>query len=93
MTEGKQHNSSLAQKGRRPRSGSVYHTVRTADDRYRELRLTRKLAMAACCTECMGFEENPANCTSPLCPMYPFRAKTLETRRGNMDEPSKETSK
>lgn len=75
------------QQKRKPRSGSVYHTVRTADGRYRELRLTRKVAMAAFCSECMGFEENPADCTSKLCPLYPFRAKTLETRRGTMDHP------
>ena len=68
------------------RSGTVLHTVRTADGRYTKLKLTRKLAMAAWCTECMGFEENPADCTSKNCPIYPFRAKTLETRVGTVDK-------
>lgn len=72
-------------KNRQPRSGSMMHTVRTADGRYTVLRLTRKLAMAALCTECMGFEDNPADCTSYSCPLYPFRAKTLRTRRGDRD--------
>jgi hypothetical protein len=71
---------------KKPRSGSVDHIVRTADGRYKELRLTRKLAMAAFCTECLGFEDNPAECTSPLCPLFPWRVKTLDTRRGNIKE-------
>lgn len=72
----------------KPKSGSVTHTVRTADGRHTVLRLTRKLAMAAMCTECLGFEENPADCTSVLCPLYPFRAKTLRTRRGDRNSVS-----
>lgn len=60
------------------------HVVRTADGRFIGIRLTRKLAMAAMCTECLGFEENPTDCTSPYCPLFPYRAKTLATRRGNI---------
>ena len=70
---------------KKARSGSVYHTVRTADGRYKELKLTRKLAMSAMCTECMGFEGNPADCTSKFCPLFPFRVKTLETQRGTIE--------
>jgi hypothetical protein len=70
---------------RKPRSGSAQHTIRASDGRYIRLRLTRKLAMAALCTECLGFEENPADCTAKTCPMYPFRAKTGRTRRGTID--------
>ena len=76
-------------KKKKPRSGAVVHVVRTADGRYKEIRLTRKLAMAAMCTECLGFEENPANCTSNNCPIFPYRARTLATRRGNLDRPKK----
>ncbi len=76
-------------KKRKARSGSVTHVVRTADGRYRELRLTRKLAMAACCTECMGFEADPADCTTYRCPLWPFRARTQATLRGNLDQPKK----
>ena len=68
------------------RAAVPQHTVRCADGRLLSLRLTRKLAMAACCTECMGFESGPQDCTSKLCPMWPYRAKTLRTKRGNIPE-------
>ena len=74
-------------KKRKPRSGAVEHTVRAANGRYIRLKLTRKLAMAAFCVECLGFEENPQSCTATLCPMWPFRAATRATRRGNLDRP------
>ncbi len=83
----------MSEPKKRPRSGSVYHTVRTADEGHIKLKLTRKLAMAAMCTECMGFEENPADCTSYCCPLYPFRAKTLVTKRGNLKAPSGKEAK
>lgn len=38
---------------------------------------TRGKAIKAFCTECMGFSEHPRECTSPLCPLYPFRGKSL----------------
>lgn len=79
-------------KARKPRSGGIEHVIRAANGRYIRLRLTRKLAMAAFCTECMGFEENPAACTSKLCPLHPFRAKTLVTRRGSIDSLSDEAN-
>ena len=61
---------------KKKKSGVIRHTIRTSTGCYRELNLTRKLAMAAYCTECMGYEDNPINCTSTCCPMYPWRAKT-----------------
>ena len=65
-----------------PRPGPVTHTVRTADSGLRTFkRYARKLAMNTMCTECMGFG-NPAECTSPLCPMYPYRRRTNKTQRG-----------
>jgi len=62
------------------------HTIRAADGGLVKLRLTRKLAMSAFCTECLGFDDNPQSCTAPLCPLYPFRAKTLRTKKGNVKE-------
>lgn len=70
---------------RKPRSGGVDHTILAANGRYTRVRLTRKTAMAALCTECLGFEDNPVFCTARTCPIYPFRAKTLLTRRGTID--------
>jgi hypothetical protein len=69
-------------------SAAVTHTLRCSDRRYLTLRLTRKLAIAAHCTECLGFEDNPVNCTSLFCPLFPFRAKTLRTKTGNTEKPT-----
>ncbi len=71
---------------RKPRSRTVRHTVRTSDGGSISLRLTRKSAIAALCTECMGFG-NPRDCTARLCPVWPFRIKTLATRRGDIQTP------
>jgi len=38
---------------------------------------TRSKAIKAMCTECLGFEDHPSSCTSPLCPLFPFRGKIL----------------
>ena len=59
------------------------HTVRTADGGTRTFaRYGRKLAVSCHCTECCGFELDPAGCTSPLCPLFPYRARTLATKKG-----------
>lgn len=57
------------------------HTVKTKDygttkkvvdiDNYARAR-----AIKAFCTECLGFEENPRDCTAKTCPLYPFRGRT-----------------
>lgn len=62
------------------RSGSKEHTLRTSDGGLISLRLTRKLAMEAHCTECMCWDD-PKECTAKLCALYPFRKKTLATKR------------
>ena len=41
---------------------------------------TRSLAIALMCTECMGFEASPNDCSSPLCPLFPFRKNSRITR-------------
>jgi len=69
-------------KAKKPRSGTVSHTVHCADGGYIELFMTRKLAMACMCMECIGWEGNPADCTSIYCPLYPFRAATRRTAKG-----------
>ena len=59
------------------------HVVRSADGgRVTFARYTRKLAVKVFCTECLGWEGSPADCTAPLCPLYPFRERTLATMRG-----------
>jgi hypothetical protein len=55
---------------------AVKHTVRTKKGTLKEVEITRNLAIALHCTECMGHEENPALCTSVNCALYPFRKRT-----------------
>lgn len=35
--------------------------------------LTHRKAIMAHCKECLGFETHPKECTSPHCPLFPFR--------------------
>lgn len=68
-----------AGRGRHPKPG---HTVRTADGGTRYFaKWPRGLAVKAFCVECMGFGD-PADCTSPLCPLFPYRARTRATAKG-----------
>ena len=53
------------------------HTIRTANGGTITAELNRGKAIKAMCTECMGFESNPKECTSKLCPLYPWRGKLL----------------
>lgn len=64
------------------RGGMVSHTVRTKDGGKRTLACGRKLAIRLFCVECLGWAVNPAECTSKLCPLYPFRGNTTASLRG-----------
>lgn len=60
------------------KSGTVKHTIRSNLGNPIEVTLTRSLAVKVFCTECLGYgEENPKNCSSLLCPLWPFRGKKL----------------
>ncbi len=52
------------------------HTIRATDGTIIEVEdYSRGKAIKAMCGECMGWDCNPKKeCTSPLCPLYPFRA-------------------
>jgi hypothetical protein len=45
-----------------------------------EVSLSRTTAIKVFCTECMGDGENPKECTSPLCPLFLFRGKSMISR-------------
>jgi len=64
------------------REVSMTHTVRTRDGATVALDgYTRSKAIKAMCSECMGWEAHPKrDCTSPLCPLYPYRGRTLATQ-------------
>jgi hypothetical protein len=68
-----------AEKRKRP---DIIHTVRTRDGGTITARMTKGLAIKMMCTECMGYEANPSECTSTFCPLFPYRKKTLRTMKG-----------
>ena len=59
------------------------HTVRTRDGGTITLSVfTRGKAIKVFCTECMGWDMHPKECTDPHCPLYPYRGQSLATQRG-----------
>lgn len=52
---------------------SIKHTIRSKDGDF-EAKLTPLTAIKYFCIECFGFERSQVEgCTSPKCPLYPFR--------------------
>ena len=56
---------------------ALQHTIRTPEGGEQVVTLTPSSAIRSFCTECMGFTGSPVDCTSTLCPLYPFRGKSL----------------
>jgi len=63
---------------------AVKHTIRKdGNGNTKEVSLTPLTAIRAQCLECMGWSyEEVKNCTSPLCPLYPFRLGNNPSRKG-----------
>lgn len=57
-----------------------------------ELLFNPKAAIKVFCTECMWWDENPANCTDKLCPLYCFRGKSLKCVKNDHMENKNEQS-
>jgi hypothetical protein len=58
----------------------VSHTVRTSSGGFIAFKtLTRGMAIKMLCTECLGWGDDPTDCTSPHCPVYPWRGRTRRT--------------
>ncbi len=55
----------------------ITHTIRGKNGQRVELPLTRAKAIKLFCTECLGYETHPKDCTHTLCPLYPYRGKSL----------------
>jgi hypothetical protein len=53
----------------------IKHTIRMNDSgKTKLIYLTPSKAIRSHCIECMGFQASLVKeCTSPLCPLYPFR--------------------
>jgi len=52
------------------------HIINTRDGDTKHVNLTRQLAIKLFCTECLGYETHPKDCTCRFCPLYPYRGKT-----------------
>ena len=62
------------------------HTIRTADGGLVSLkRPTRGMVIKVMCMECLGWQDSPVDCTDKLCPLWPYRGRTLKTKKGNPD--------
>ncbi len=73
---------------KRARTASVaLHTVRTRDGGTKAIKYGRKQAILLLCTECLGWEDHPKDCTSPLCPLFPFRGITMASQRSKPNKP------
>lgn len=59
---------------------SKQHTVRTRDGGTVTLTVNRGAAIKLMCTECLGWDTHPRDCTAKLCPLYPFRGLTTASR-------------
>lgn len=62
---------------KKPVYRKTIHTIRSANGGTVTAELNRGKAIKAMCTECMGFEAHPKECTSKLCPLYPWRGKLM----------------
>ena len=58
------------------------HTIQAREGGTITLTYARAQAIKLKCMECMGWEGRPKDCTSPLCPLYPFRGTTMASQRG-----------
>jgi len=66
---------------------AIEHTIRADNGKTQTLKLTPLTAVKKLCIECMGFQKHEVkHCTSPMCPVYPFRMGKGHTgRKGNAE--------
>ena len=60
-----------------------------------ETNLTPQQAIRAFCTECLGWQGDPKDCASVLCPVWPYRGKSLAyngKRTANMTDEQRQAS-
>ena len=62
---------------------SIKHMIRDSKGGLKEVRLTSLSAIKAFCRECVGWKSSEVGqCTSTLCPLYPFRFGRNPSRKG-----------
>ena len=74
-----------------PRMGGADpHTIRQPEGKNGtklvEVELTPLTAIVRLCRECLGFTGNPESCTSPNCPVFPFRTGQSHSGRTMSEE-------
>lgn len=58
------------------------NTLRTRDGNTVTLSYNKGTAIKFKCTECLGWDDNPKQCTDTMCPLFPFRGQSMATQRG-----------
>lgn len=61
----------------------VKHTIRSPKGGTTTVELTPLKAIKAECSECMAWETHPKECTAKLCPLFPFRGKSMIAHKIN----------
>ncbi len=62
---------------------AIDHTIRDRKGKTKKVNLTPLSAIRHHCQECLGWSaDDVRNCTSPLCPVYPFRFGKNPSRKG-----------
>ena len=66
---------------------SIKHTVRrSGNGTVKNVQLTPIKAIRYNCIECMGFQASEVElCTSPLCPLFPFRMGVIPRRKRKVE--------
>lgn len=64
----------------------VTHTMRAKDGGTVTIeKLTKLRAIRAMCVECLGWEDDPKNCASPLCSLFPWRGRVQFSLKSDTD--------
>lgn len=58
------------------------HTIRDSANQQVTLDYTIGTAIKLFCTECCGWETHPKDCGQNLCPLYPFRGRSMLSIHG-----------
>ncbi|MFN3076320.1 MAG: hypothetical protein ABT940_05480 [Alphaproteobacteria bacterium] len=67
--------------------------IRASNGDFIALRYARAEAIKLMCTECLGWEVHPKDCTAPTCPLFPFRGVTRKSYKGAWDNKKYKSSK
>lgn len=64
----------------------VEHVIRTKDGGTKKVNMSRDTAIKLMCSECMGWEAHPKECSDKFCPLYPYRGKKFTATRADVTE-------